>query len=112
MSKPLELKTFPPLREEPNPVRDGWDAWRDWDNQIRDEYRLRAMTRFTDAELSAELFRQTAWLGANGRTHRADAGRNIVLEAAFTYGPLTRDEHEWLTLSHFTTLPHYWEVDE
>ena len=63
--------------------------------------------RFSEAELCAELYRQTSWLGANGRTYAADAGRNIVIEAAFTFGPVTRDEHEWLTLSHFAHLPHY-----
>ena len=63
--------------------------------------------RFTEAELAAELFRQTAWLGANGRAHATDEGRNVVIEAAFTFGPITRDEHEWLTISHFATLPHY-----
>jgi hypothetical protein len=67
--------------------------------------------RLTDAELAAELFRQTAWLGALGRTYRADEGRNIIIEAAFTFGPVTRDEHEWMTLSHFATLPHYDEKE-
>ena len=66
-----------------------------------------AEKRFTDSELAAELFRQTAWLGARGRAHATDEGRNIVIEAAFTFGPITRDEHEWLTLRHFATLPHF-----
>lgn len=63
--------------------------------------------RFTDVELAAELFRQTAWLGALGRTYKTDEGRNIVIEAAFTYGPVTREEHEWLTLNNFAFRPHY-----
>lgn len=63
--------------------------------------------RFTDTELAAELYRQTAWLGALGRAHRADAGRNIVMEAAFTFGPITRDEHEWETMLHFANRPHH-----
>ena len=66
--------------------------------------------RLTDVELAAELFRQAAWLGAIGRTYRADAGRNIVIEAAFTFGPITRDEYEWLKLTHFAYLPHYDEA--
>lgn len=63
--------------------------------------------RFTDAELAAELFRQTAWLGAIGRTYATGEGRNILIEAAFTFGPVTRDEHEWMTVKRFATLPHY-----
>jgi hypothetical protein len=69
-----------------------------------------ANKHLTDTELAAELFRQTSWLGAIGRTYATDEGRNIVIEAAFTFGPVTRDEYEWLTLSHFATLPHYDEV--
>ena len=63
--------------------------------------------RFTEAELAAELFRQTSWLGANRRTYATDEGRNVVIEAAFTFGPITRDEHEWLTIHNFATLPHF-----
>lgn len=63
--------------------------------------------RFTDAELAAELFRQTAWLGALGRVYPTDVGRNIVIEAAFTFGPITRDEYEWLTISQFAHRPHH-----
>lgn len=63
--------------------------------------------RFTDAELAAELFRQAAWLGALGRAHATDAGRNVVIEAAFTFGPITRDEYEFQTISHFYYRPHH-----
>lgn len=69
--------------------------------------RLMKAKRLTDAELAAELFRQTSWLGALGRTYATGEGRNILLEAAFTSGPITRDEHEWLTIKRFATLPHY-----
>lgn len=61
--------------------------------------------RFADAELSAELFRAAAWLGANGRTFATDEGRNLVVAAAFTFGPITRDEHEFQVLQRFVSLP-------
>jgi hypothetical protein len=63
--------------------------------------------RFTDAELAAEMYRAVAWIGANGKAHATGEGRNILLEAAFTFGPITRDEHEWLTMNRFATHPHY-----
>lgn len=66
--------------------------------------------RFSDAELAAELYRQTAWISANGRGHATGEGRNILLEAGFTFGPITRDEHEWLTVKHFADYPHFDEV--
>lgn len=107
MSKPLELTIFPRL-ERP---RSGADimAYRE---QWRREAALQGSKHLTDAELAADLFRQTAWLGANGRAYATGEGRNIVIEAAFTFAPVTRDEYEWLTLSHFATLPHYDEVDQ
>lgn len=63
------------------------------------------MKRFTDAELAAELFRAAAWLGANGQTFATDEGRNLVVAAAFTFGPITRDEHEFQVLQRFVSLP-------
>jgi len=66
--------------------------------------------RFTDTELAAEVFRAAAWIGAGYRAHRADEGRNIVFEAAFTFGPITRDEHEYLTVHRFAALPHHDEA--
>lgn len=62
--------------------------------------------RFTDAELAAEMFRAAAWLGANGRAHATGEGRNIVFDAAFTYGPITREEHEWVTVQRFLHESH------
>lgn len=61
--------------------------------------------RFTDAELAAELFRTTAWLGAKGRLYATDEGRNIVVQAAFTFGPITRDEYEFEVVQRFASLP-------
>jgi hypothetical protein len=61
--------------------------------------------RFTSAELAAELFRAVAWLGAKGRANATDKGRNIVITAAFTFGPITRDEHEFEVMQRFATLP-------
>lgn len=103
--KPLELTIYPKLERprtgvEIMPYREQWQR----------EAALKHVKHLTDAELAAELFRQTAWLGAIGRTYATDEGRNIVIEAAFTFGPITRDEYEWLTLRHFATLPHYDEV--
>ncbi len=94
--KPLELKTYPRLREEPNPVHDGWDAWRDWDNQIRDEYLIRAGKRFTDAELAAEYW------SAHAVHERAARGQSCIEYIA---------EAEVEVWERFATLPHYWEVD-
>lgn len=61
--------------------------------------------RFTDAELTAEMYRAAAWLGAIGRAHATGEGRNIVFDAAFTYGPITREEHEWVTMQRFLHHP-------
>lgn len=107
MSKPLELAAFTrePGRYGREPRYNSPDGF--WSYPVSHVDELSARKRLTDAEMCAELFRQTAWLGANGRAYRADAGRNIILEPAFTFGPITRDEHEWLTLSSFTTRPHY-----
>jgi hypothetical protein len=61
--------------------------------------------RFTDVELAAEVFRAAAWLGAKGRTFTSDEGRNVVIAAAFTFGPITRDEYEFQVIQRFLTLP-------
>lgn len=63
--------------------------------------------RFSDAELAAEMYRSAAWIGANGKAHATGEGRNILFEAAFTFGPITRDEHEWLTAHRFATHPDF-----
>jgi hypothetical protein len=111
MSKPLGLTIYPK-----STGRHGESVYVDesgeWSYRESDCDGYAANKHLTDAELSAELFRQTSWLGAIGRTYATDEGRNIVIEAAFTFGPVTRDEYEWLTLSQFATLPHYDEVDQ
>jgi hypothetical protein len=63
--------------------------------------------RLTDAELAAESYRAAAWIGAKGRAYTTDEDRAIAFEAAFTFGPETRDEHEWLVVHRFATYPHY-----
>jgi hypothetical protein len=103
--KPLELIVYPKL-ERPRTVAEIMPYREQW----RREHALQGAKHLTDAELAAEMFRQAAWLGANGRTYKTDEGRNIVIEAAFTFGPITRDEHQWLTVNRFATLPHYDEV--
>lgn len=105
MSKPLELTIYPKLE----PPRTGAEIM-PYREQRQRERALKQVKHLTGAELAAELFRQTAWLGATGRAFATDEGRNIVIEAAFTFGPITRDEYEWLTVSRFATLPHYDEV--
>lgn len=106
MSKPLELKIYRPIPECPQPSDFGY-AYEDWMDNRSIERTLTAEKRLTDTELAAELFRQCAWLGALGRTYATDEGRNVVIEASFTFGPITRDEYEFLTISHFLNLPHY-----
>lgn len=108
-AKPLELIVYPHV------VDGGMDCIEDSEGTFRIDRELDAFAegkRFTEAELAAEVFRQAAWIGANGRAHKTDAGRNIVFEAAFTFGPMTRDEHEFLVINQFATLPHYDEQDQ
>lgn len=70
--------------------------------------------RLSDTELAAEAYRAIAWLGVLGRTYASDEGRNIVVEAAFTFGPVTREEHEFEIINRFLKEPHYDEeqIDE
>ena len=103
MSRPLELKTFR--------IWDCGDGTiyadipgAEWPERVGVAI-LRK--RLTDAELAAESYRAAAWIGAQGRAHATDEGRNIVFDAAFVFGPVTRDEHEWLVVHRFATLPHY-----
>jgi hypothetical protein len=105
--KPLELTVYPKLdRPIYGHQIEGYRA------QWKAERAERLRKRLTDTELAAEVFRQAAWLGANGRAHKTDEGRNIVFEAAFTFGPMTRDEHEYLIISQLAERPHYDEVTE
>lgn len=67
--------------------------------------------RFSDAELAAELYRAAAWVGAKGRLYASEEGRNMLIEAAFTFGPITRDEHEWDVMNRFLHLPYYDEEE-
>ena len=107
MTRPsLELSIYPKL--EPPVYGHQIEGYR---AQWKAENAERIRKRLTDTELAAEVFRQAAWIGADGRAHKTDEGRNIVFEAAFTFGPMTRDEHEYLTVSRFATLPHYDEQD-
>jgi hypothetical protein len=99
MSKPFELTIYPP--------RIPCSLWPQCPIEFHEVDNWGPDKTLTDAELAAELFRQTAWLGAIGRAYATETGRNIVIEAAFTFGPVTRDEDEWLTIKRFATLPHY-----
>lgn len=119
MSKPLNLAIFERSRCSCPCQEPFWIDPRDGSQRQRHHFNADPLVacsdydpekRLRDEELAADVFRQAAWLGAIGRTHAADAGRNIFIEAAFTFGPITRDEYEWLTLHRFATLPHYDEV--
>ena len=113
----LELTVYPPVPANPRPAEPltrmypKFRACMEWTDERAKEARLSRQKRLTDTELAAEVFRQAAWLGANGRAHKTDEGRNIVIEAAFTFGPMTRDEHEYLIISRFAQRSHYDEAE-
>lgn len=67
---------------------------------------LKTSKRLKDAELAAEVYRAGMWLAALGGSVIMP-GRNIRFAAAYTFGPITRDEHEFETMNRFLHLPHY-----
>jgi hypothetical protein len=66
--------------------------------------------RLKDVELAAELYRAGMWLAALGRSVIA-SDRMIHFAPASTFGPITREEHEFETVSRFLHLPHYDEEE-
>ena len=108
MKRPLELVWYWPVNcGEPCNCNEYWVG----DRPIPDFAVDLRTKRLSDLQLIAEMYRAAAWLGALGRAHATDTGRNIVFEAAWTFGPITRDEHEWQVINRFANHPHYDESD-
>ena len=99
MSKPLELKIYPPLAKQPlpfDPDWQGWDAWREWKRLYDQEFQQRRDARLTDAELAAE------WWRSNQNFHNSADGTESELRALA----------ESVAVHRFATTPHYFEVDQ
>lgn len=103
--KPLELTVYPYVdRWEEVPVTTHWGTTTVHDRVMGYErpdgvYDFSLFgpdlfeKRLTDAELSAEMWRQAAWIGALGRSY-AMPDRYIAFDAAFHEGPATEDEYQ------------------